>query len=95
MNVIKGRLKEAKDKQKSYADMHRVDKSCIVGDKVFFKLDNKRAPLNFGEEISCLHVVFHHYILYPSHSIDLNHLYMLDKSRGLIYEQIYILDRHT
>jgi hypothetical protein len=35
MKTIRQRIKEAHDRQKSYADAHRVDHSYEVGDRVF------------------------------------------------------------
>lgn len=38
MTMIKGGLKEAQDRQKSYVDAHRVDRSYEVGDRVFLRV---------------------------------------------------------
>ena len=35
---IRKRLKEAQDRQKSYADAHRTDKSYEVGHRVFIRI---------------------------------------------------------
>jgi hypothetical protein len=35
MKMIRERIKEAQDRQKSYADAHRIDRNYEVGDRVF------------------------------------------------------------
>ena len=35
---VRQRLKEAQDRQKSYADSHRIDRSYEVGDQVFIRI---------------------------------------------------------
>ena len=38
MTMIRGRLKEEQDQQKSYANAHQVDRSYEVGDRVFLRV---------------------------------------------------------
>ena len=38
MTMIRERLKEAQDRQKSYVDAHRVDRNYEVGDRVFLRV---------------------------------------------------------
>ena len=38
MTTIRAWLKEAHDRQKSYADARRIDRSYEVGDKVFLRV---------------------------------------------------------
>jgi len=49
VRVIRDRLKEAADRQKSYADMKRKDISFEVGDKVFLKVSPWKRVLRFGK----------------------------------------------
>jgi hypothetical protein len=37
MQTIRQRIKEVQDRQKSYADAHRVNRSYEVGDRVFLR----------------------------------------------------------
>ena len=45
---IKGRIKEAQDRQKSYADARRTDLQFKVGDKVFLKVSPSKGIIRFG-----------------------------------------------
>jgi len=47
--LIKQRLKEARDRQKSYADAHRVDRCYKEGDKVFLRVKPKKSSIRFGK----------------------------------------------
>jgi hypothetical protein len=38
MQLIRQRIKEAQDRQKSYVDAHRIDCSHEVGDQVFLRV---------------------------------------------------------
>ena len=38
VKLIRQRLKEAQDRQKSYADTHRTDRNYVVGDQVFIHI---------------------------------------------------------
>jgi hypothetical protein len=49
MKMIKGRLKEVQDRQKSYVDAHRVDRSYKVGDKVFLQVRPQKSSIKFGK----------------------------------------------
>ena len=49
MTMIKGRLKEAQDRQKSYADSHRIDRSYEVGDRVFLRVRPQKSSIRFGK----------------------------------------------
>ena len=63
MKMIEGRLKEAQDKQKSYVDVHRVDRGYKVRDKVFLQVrpqKTQRAPLNLAKELSCHRGIWEH-----------------------------------
>jgi hypothetical protein len=59
MKMIKGRLKEAQDRQKSYVDAHRVDRNYKVGDK-YSCGETKRAQLSLVKELSCHHDMWDH-----------------------------------
>jgi hypothetical protein len=50
---IRQRLKEAQDRQKSYADAHRTDQSYEVGDQVFICISLIRVPYSSGRGQSC------------------------------------------
>ena len=50
VQVIRHRLKEASDRQKSYADLKRRDIEYEVGDKVFLKVSPWRKILRFGQK---------------------------------------------
>src|SRR6202522_1632379 len=46
---IRQRLKEAQDRQKSYADAHRTDRSYEVGDQVFIHIRPNKSTIRFGK----------------------------------------------
>jgi hypothetical protein len=46
---IRQRLKEARDRQKSYADAHRIDRSYKVGDQVFICIRLNKSTIRFGK----------------------------------------------
>ncbi|XP_037493979.1 uncharacterized protein LOC119370279 [Jatropha curcas] len=48
--IIRRRLKEASDRQKSYADLKRRDIEYSVGDKVFLKVSPWKKILRFGQK---------------------------------------------
>ena len=50
VQVIRQRLKAARDRQKSYADLKRRDIEYEVGDKVFLKVLPCRKILRFGQK---------------------------------------------
>jgi hypothetical protein len=54
MKTIRQRIKEAHDRQKSYADAHRVDHSYEVDDRVFLRLNRirVRSSLEKGAKLS-------------------------------------------
>ena len=49
MVQIRKRLKEAQDRQKSYADAHRTDRSYEVGDRVFICIRPNKSTIRFGK----------------------------------------------
>jgi hypothetical protein len=49
MKTIRQRIKEAQDRQKSYADAHRVDRSYEVGDQVFLWVKAHKSSIKFGK----------------------------------------------
>ena len=49
MQTIRQRIKEAQDRQKSYADAHRVDRSYEVGDQVFLRVKPHKSSIKFGK----------------------------------------------
>jgi hypothetical protein len=49
MQSIRQRIKEAQDRQKSYADAHRVDRSYEVGDRVFLWIKLHKRLIKFGK----------------------------------------------
>jgi hypothetical protein len=46
---IRQRIKEARDRQKSYADAHRTDRSYGVGDQVFIRINPNENTIWFGK----------------------------------------------
>jgi hypothetical protein len=44
---IRKRLKEAHDRQKSYADAHRTNRSYKVGDQVFIRIRPNKSSIRF------------------------------------------------
>jgi hypothetical protein len=46
---IRQRLKEAQDRQKSYADAHETDRSYKVGDQVFIHIRPNKSTIRFGK----------------------------------------------
>jgi hypothetical protein len=51
MKTIIQRIKEAQDRQKSYADVHRVDRSYEVGDRVFLRVKPHKTSIKFGKDV--------------------------------------------
>jgi hypothetical protein len=49
MQTILQRIKEAQDRQKRYADAHRVDRSYEVGDRVFLRVKPLQSSTRFGK----------------------------------------------
>lgn len=49
MMLIKSRLKEASDRQKSYADRNRTFRQFVVGDKVFLRVKPHKSSISFGK----------------------------------------------
>ena len=49
MKTLRQRIKEAQDRQKSYADVHRVDRSYEVGDRVFLQVKPHKSSIKFGK----------------------------------------------
>ena len=48
MQNIRQRIKEVQDRQRSYADAHRVDRSYGVGDRVFLRVKPHKSSIKFG-----------------------------------------------
>jgi ribosomal protein L21E len=46
---IRKRLKKSQDRQKSYADAHRIDRSYEVGDQVFICIGPNKSTIRFGK----------------------------------------------
>jgi hypothetical protein len=49
MKTIRQRIKEEQDRQKSYANTHRVDCSYEVGDRVFLQVKPHKSSFKFGK----------------------------------------------
>jgi hypothetical protein len=49
MKTIRKRIREAQDRQKSYVDAHRVDRSYGVGDRVFLRVKLHKSSIKFGK----------------------------------------------
>jgi hypothetical protein len=49
MKTIRQRIKEVQDRQKSYVDAHRVDRSYEVGDRVFLQVKPHKSSIKFGK----------------------------------------------
>jgi hypothetical protein len=49
MQTIRQRIKEAQDRQKSYADAHRVDSSYEIGNQVFLRVKLHKNSIKFGK----------------------------------------------
>ena len=49
MQTIRQRIKEAQDRQKSYVDTHRVDRSYEVSDRVFLWVKPHKSSIKFGK----------------------------------------------
>ena len=49
IKVIRSRLKEAQDRQKSYANLKRRSVEYELGDKVFLKISPSRGVLRFDK----------------------------------------------
>ena len=50
VNIIKGRLKAAQDRQKSYTDQHRREMTYEVGDKMFLRVSPWKGIIRFGKK---------------------------------------------
>jgi hypothetical protein len=48
MQTIRQWIKEVQDRQKSYADAHRVDRSYEVDDRVFLRVKLHKSSIKFG-----------------------------------------------
>jgi len=46
---VRQRLKEAHDRQKSYANSHRIDHSYEAGDQVFIRIQPNKSTIQFGK----------------------------------------------
>jgi hypothetical protein len=54
MKMIRQRIKEAQDRQKSYVDVHRVDRSYEVGDRVFLRVKPTRVQSSLERVLKSL-----------------------------------------
>ncbi|KAA3473567.1 polyprotein [Gossypium australe] len=90
VKLIRGRLKEASDRQKSYADLKRKEIEFSVGDYVFLKLE-------LPPELNWIHNIFHvsmlrRYRSDPSHIVPVEEI---EVRPDLSFEEepVQILDR--
>ena len=49
MKKIRQRIKEVQDRQKSYADAHRVDRNYKFGDQLFLQVKPHKSLIKFGK----------------------------------------------
>jgi hypothetical protein len=49
MQMIRQRIKEVQDRQKSYVDAHRTGRSYEVGDRVFLQVKPHKSSIKFGK----------------------------------------------
>ena len=49
VDLIRKQMKEAQDRQKSYADLHRRNLEFEVGDHVFLKISPVKGAMRFGK----------------------------------------------
>jgi hypothetical protein len=49
MQTLRQRIKEVQDRHKSYVDVHRVDRSYEVGDRVFLRVKPHKSSIKFGK----------------------------------------------
>ncbi|KAH9294611.1 hypothetical protein KI387_038199, partial [Taxus chinensis] len=49
VKLIRERLKEAADRQKSYADLKRIDRRFELGEKVFLRVKPRKSSITFGK----------------------------------------------
>ena len=49
VDLIRKRMKEAQDRQKSYADLRRRPLEFVVGDHIFLKISPTRGVMRFGK----------------------------------------------
>jgi hypothetical protein len=49
MKTIRQRIKEVQDRQKSYVNMHRIDHSYEVSDRVFLRVKMHKSSIKFGK----------------------------------------------
>ena len=50
VRIIKGRLKAAQDRQKSYANLHRREINYEIGDRVFLKVSPWKGTIRFDKK---------------------------------------------
>eukprot|EP00253_Pinus_taeda_P018817 PITA_18817 len=98
MTMIRGRLKEAQDRQKIYVVTHQIDRSYEVEDRVFLKVRPQKSSIRFGKgEKLSLRFMGPFEILErkdPSHVINLGHL-QVSNERTTMIEPFCILDQRT
>ena len=46
---IREHLVTAQDRQKKYADLHRIERQFVVGDKVFLRVRPQKSPVRYGK----------------------------------------------
>ncbi|KAA3453458.1 reverse transcriptase [Gossypium australe] len=89
VKLIRARLKEASDRQKSYTDLKRKDIEFAVGDKVFLKVSPWKKVLRFGQKGKLSH---RRYRSDPSHVVSVEEI---EVSPNLSFEEepVQILGR--
>ena len=50
VKIVRGRIKAAQDRQKSYADQHRKEMTYEVGDNVFLRVQPWKRVIKFGKK---------------------------------------------
>jgi hypothetical protein len=96
------RLKEAQDRQKSYADAHRTDRNYEVGDQVFIHIIPNKSTIWFGkgtklspqfigpfrvqEKIGPVAYIFHVF------HVSVLHHYVSDESHKLNWKELQVSD---
>eukprot|EP00253_Pinus_taeda_P007570 PITA_07570 len=93
-------LKQAQDRQKSYADMNSVDCSFKEGEFVFLRVKHQKSSIRFGKDLSSLLNLLG--LLRSSKGLELWHIVLLyhqsfivTDERTLKAELVCILGHHT
>nr|GEY63981.1 hypothetical protein [Tanacetum cinerariifolium] len=92
--VAKEKLKEARTRQKSYADKHRRSIEFPPGDRVFLKVSPARGVRRFGYKYYPLHVISY---LLDQIRVDLSYIEepeaILDRQDRVMRTRLFILSR--